>query len=224
MLHIDDLKLILSWLSFKFNIIGISEHKIRKDTLPSSNILIPGYEEFIFEPTETTHGGTGFYIKDNIDYITRKNLQINSPGDFESIFIEIQFPKKRNLIVGCVYRHPGSDISIQDFTNLHLSHILQKISFENKQCALMGDFNVDLLKSNSHNQSNEFYNSMSSNFFTPFILQPTRLHSKTLIDNIFFNSLEYQSVSSNLLIEISDHLIQFLRFYKREIFTRNKLI
>jgi hypothetical protein len=36
------------------------------------------------------------------------------------------------------------------------------------------------------------------------------LHSKTLIDNIFFNSLEYQSQSGNLLIEISDHLIQFL--------------
>ena len=96
-LHIDDLKLILSRLSFKFNIIGISEHKIRKDTLPSSNISIPGYEEFIFEPTETTHGGTGFYIKDNIYYITRKDLQINSPGDFESIFIEIQFPKKKEF-------------------------------------------------------------------------------------------------------------------------------
>ena len=129
-LHIDDLKLILSRLNFKFDIIGISEHKIRKDTLPSNNISIPGYEEFIFEPTETTHGGTGFYIKDNIDYKTRKDLQINSPGDFESIFIEIQFPKKRNLIVGCVYRHPGSDISIQDFSNFHLSPILQKISIE----------------------------------------------------------------------------------------------
>jgi len=47
-------------------------------------------------------------------------------------------------------------------------------------------------------------------FFTPFILQPTRLASKSLIDNILFNSLEYQSSSGNLLIEISDHLIQFL--------------
>ena len=28
---------------------------------------LPEYHEFIFEPTETTHGGTGFYIKDNID-------------------------------------------------------------------------------------------------------------------------------------------------------------
>ena len=45
---------------------------------------------------------------------------------------------------------------------------------------------------------------------TPYILQPTRLQSKSLIDNIFFNSLEYQSKSGNILIEISDHLIQFL--------------
>ena len=41
-------------------------------------------------------------------------------------------------------------------------------------------------------------------------MQPTRLQSKTLIDNIFFNSVEYQSNSGNVLIEISDHLNQFL--------------
>ena len=53
---------------YKFNIIGISEHKIKKDKdnnikLPSNNIDMTGYDPFIFEPTETTHGGTGFYIK-----------------------------------------------------------------------------------------------------------------------------------------------------------------
>ena len=125
-LHIDDLKLILTRLNFKFDIIGISEHKIPKDILPSSNISIPGYEEFVFEPTEITHGGTGFYIKD-VDYVTRKDLQINSPGDFESTFIEIHFPNKKNLIVGSIYRHPSSEISIQDFTNRHLDPVLQKI-------------------------------------------------------------------------------------------------
>ena len=88
--------------------------------------------------------------------------------------------------------------------------ILQRISLEKKQCVLMGDFNVDLLKTDTHNDSNLFYNNLSSYFFTPYVLQPTRLHSKTLIDNIFFNSLEFTSNSGNLLIEISDHLIQFL--------------
>ena len=48
----------------------------------------------------------------------------------------------------------------------------------------MGGFNVDLLKLNSHSHSN---NSLSSNFFTPFILQLfynyQLMHSKALIDN-----------------------------------------
>ena len=87
----------------------------------------------------------------------------------------------------------------------------------------MGDFNINLLKINTNDSYNSFYNSLSSYFFTPFIFQPTRLQSKTLIDNIFFNSVEYQSNSGNLLIEISDHLIQFLvytrRFHKKERLT-----
>ena len=161
-----------------------------------------------------------------MDYVTRRDLLINSPGDFESFFIEIHFPKKRNLIVGCIYRHPSSDISIREFTDCHLDPILQKNDTENKQCILMGNFNVDLLKINSHTESNEFHNNLNSHFFTPYILQPTRLRSKTLIDNIFFNSLEYQSISGNLFIEISDHLIQFLilqGFVKERSLPQNNL-
>ena len=74
----------------------------------------------------------------------------------------------------------------------------------------MGDFNVDLLKCNDNNFAGDFFNMFSSYFFSPFVLQPTRLRSKTLIDNIFFNSLEYSSFSGNLLYELSDHLTQFL--------------
>ena len=208
--HIDDLKLILSLIERKFDILGISEHKIRKNSLPSNNIKIPGYKDFIFEPTEIACGGTGFYIKDNLDHIPRIDLQINSPSDYESIFIEIKFPRKKNLVVGCIYRHPSSNISVEEFTNEHLDPVLQNISMENKQCIIMGDFNINLLKIDTSSYSNLFYNTMSSHFFSPYILQPTRLQSKTLIDNIFFNSLEFQSNSGNLLIEISDHLIQFL--------------
>ena len=208
--HIDDLKSVLSRLNFNFDVIGISEHKIKKDTTPSNNIKIPGYQEFVFEPTTTNFGGTGFYLKNNIDYNQRKDLQLNSPTNYESIFIEIFFPNKRNLIVGCIYRHPTSKIPVEDFTNLHLDPILHKISIEKKQCVIMGDFNIDLLKYHNDINSMTFFNNLSSHLFTPYILQPTRLTSKSLIDNIFFNSLEYKSNSGNLLLELSDHLIQFL--------------
>ena len=203
--HIDDLRDILSLVNYKFDVIGISEHKIRKDTAPSNNVTIPGYNdvtipgyndvtipgyndvtipgyndvtipgynEFIFELTQTTHGDTGFYIKDNVDYTQRKDLQISSPGDFETMFLEIQFTKKRTLIVGCIYRHPSSAISVHEFTFSHRDPILEKINGENKECVLMGDFNIDLLKLVSHNESSDFYNSISSHFFTPYILQPT---------------------------------------------------
>ena len=48
----------------------------------------------------------------------------------------------------------------------------KKFSKEKKECVLMGDFNVDLIKANG---AGEFYNNLSSHFFTPFVLQPTRL-------------------------------------------------
>ena len=134
----------------------------------------------------------------------------NSVGDFESSFIEIKFPKKKNLVIGCIYRHPTSNIPVHEFNQCFIDPLLHKINSENKQCILMGDFNIDLLKCKTHKDSNAFLNSLSSSFFTPYALQPTRLTSKSLIDNIFFNSLEYQSYSGNILIEIADHLIQFL--------------
>ena len=49
------------------------------------------------------------------------------------------------------------------------------------------------------------------------ILQPTRLKSMTLIDNIFLNSIEYPSFSGNLTVQLADHLFQFVileGFYK----------
>ena len=207
--HIDDLRTVLCRLKSSFDVIAISEHKIRKDSLPSNNIEIQGYQEFDYVPTETCFGGTGFYVKSGLDYKVRNDLYLNSPGNVEAMFIEIIFSDRKNLIVGCIYRH-GSGIPIREFIGTYLEPTLEKISGENKECALMGDFNVDLLKSNDNNAAGDFYNMFSSYFFTPFVLQPTRLRSKTLIDNIFLNSLDYRSYSGNLLFELSDHLTQFL--------------
>ena len=62
-----------------------------------------------------------------------------------------------------------------------------RINRENKTCIIMGDFNIDLLKFESHSATDGFLNTLGSNFFQPYILQPTRItdHSATLIDNIF---------------------------------------
>ena len=208
--HIDELRLTISRIKHKFDVIGITEHKIPKGGSASNNIKLPGYQKFIFAGTASTHGGSGFYIKNDIDYIQRKDLEFNEDANHESIFIELKFENKKDLLIGCIYRHPSSTVSITDFADKHVEPILHKISLENKQCMIMGDFNINILKVNTNDAYENFLNTLQSNHFSPFVLQPTRLQHKTLIDNIYFNSLNYQSNSGNLLVEISDHLIQYL--------------
>ena len=78
----------------------------------------------------------------------------------------------------------------------YINMAIERIHRENKYCTVIGDFNLDL-KSESHQDTNNFLNTLSSFHFQPQILQPTRIteHSATLIYNIFFNSLDHFSIS-----------------------------
>ena len=53
---------------------------------------------------------------------------------------------------------------------------------------------------------------MVSNYLLPHILHPTRVtdHSATIIDNIFLNNCELDTLCGNLLSQISDQFPQFL--------------
>ena len=114
-------------------------------------------------------------------------------------------PRKSNIIVGVIYRHPSMDLT--DFNcNYFNCKLLENIFKEQKSIFLHGDFNVNLLNYNEHNQTNEFLDSLASNSFIPLILQPTRItsHSNTLIDNVFSNVIDPDIISGNLTATISD--------------------
>ena len=76
----------------------------------------------------------------------------------------------------------------------------------------MGDFNFNLLNYESHTETNDFLNTIISHYLLPHILQPTRVtnYSATVIDNIFSNNTEHDTISDNILSRISDHFSQFL--------------
>ena len=193
--HFDDLKNLLSLLKYSFDIIGISEHKINKDA-KYTDFDLPGYT-FSFNATDSSHGGTGFFISNNLTFKERPDLLINDSGRLESTFIELVFPNKKNVLCGCIYKHPS--LKAGDFSDKHLTPMLDKLSKEDKLCFLMGDFNINLLNVESKPDVSEFHHIMSSHLFAPYILQPTRIakNSKTLIDNIFLNSIEFDSFSGN---------------------------
>ena len=97
----------------------------------------------------------------------------------------------------------------ESFTDIHLWILLT--SKEQQSIFLLGDFNVNLLNYNDHNETNEFLDSLASNSFIPLILQPIRTtsHSNTLIDNVFSNVIDPDIISGNLTATISDHLPKF---------------
>lgn len=53
---------------------------------------------------------------------------------------------------------------------------------------------------------------MSTSVFGPHIVKPTRVIHPTapLIHNIFFNSIDFHTVSGNVVYDLSDHLPNFL--------------
>ena len=77
---------------------------------------------------------------------------------------------------------------------------------------MIGEFNMNLLKYQSHSETNDFIKLMVSHYLLPHILHPTRVtdHSATIIDNIFSNNVESDTVSRNILSQITDHFPQFL--------------
>ena len=77
----------------------------------------------------------------------------------------------------------------------------------------MGDFNIDLLKCELHEETDEFLSTMLKNLLRPHIIQPTRVNERgnySLIDNIFYNSIDNNCISGNFMQPITDHLSNFL--------------
>ena len=126
--------------------------------------------------------------------------------ELESTFIEIINKKRKNLIVGCIYKHPT--LNNQDFIDSHVLPLLEKLSYENKQVMLMGDFNMNLLNYNTNKRITQFVHELYTNSFIPYINLPTRItnQSETLTDNIFYNKINPEATAGNITTSISDHL------------------
>ena len=157
-------------------------------------ITVSGYKYFDMEGYDfiSVHrdskkgGGIGMYVDSELQHKSRNDLSININETIESTFIEITTEIGKNIVVGVIFRPPNN--KIEAFENA-INETLSKIDKENKICYLMGDFNIDLLKSESCEFANRFIEQLFTSSFYPLITKPTRItsHTATLIDNIFTN-------------------------------------
>ena len=93
-------------------------------------------------------------------------------------------------------------------------YILDTIQRENKQCMIMGDMNIDLLKFETHLRTNEYLDSIFANVFLPLISKPTRVttSSATLIDHMYTNDIASSHHSGIIINDVADHFGTFCIF------------
>ena len=169
-------------------------------------------EGYHTQPSKSAAGGVAIYVSDKLDNFKRDALS-NLHDEFESIWVEMKNKKRENFLCGCFYHHPNIDISnLMDYLQSTFSNVNQK----KYQVFFLGDFNIDLLQYESHSYTNDILNTMISNSFLPYIHQPIRVtdHSETVIDNIFSNMTDYETLSGNITSLIADHFAQFLLIKK----------
>ena len=205
--NVDHFNILLNELNVNFDILAITESRIKKDSPSTVNLHL----DYLVEQTstETSAGGTLLYINKTLSYQLKNDLKLYHLEKIESTFIEIICSKLTNVIVGCIYKHPT--LQINDFKSDFISPLLLKLLKESyKRILLLGDFNIDLLKSELSDSINNFIDTLSSDFLLPRILLPTRISkTSTLIDNILSNSTSLEEIeSSNVTSTFSDHFPQ----------------
>ena len=208
--NLSKLELYLNNLDTKFSFIALTETWLKEHNFMRYGIT--GYSAEHNIRTRKSGGGVSLLIENSIEYTMRDDLIIQTDV-LETLFIEIdkrQFDKDKNILVGVIYRPPGTDMN--SFNNA-IENIMLKIKSEKKLAYLSGDYNIDLLNIDNHNPSHEFVDLMYSHCFFPSITKPTRVtqSSSTLIDNIFCNSFSNTSItlSGILYTDISDHFPVF---------------
>ena len=208
--HYDELHSLLYSTKIPFDIIGITETKQSFGKEFLLNVNIDKYQ-LHSQPTKSACGGAAIYVKKSLDH--KVLHEFNALEDeFESLWVEITTGPRSKNVLCCSSRHPDTDVT--KFIE-YLESVLSKVD-KNKIVCVMGDFNINLLNYESHNDTNEFINSMVSHHMIPQILQPRRVtdHSSTVIDNIYTNATNFEIISGNILNQIADHFSQFLLLRK----------
>ncbi len=211
------MQIYLESLDFKFAILALTE--VGRYNVKNNAAFFKGYK-LIHDETNNKKGGTALLVNNKHAIISERN-DLNMPKSYacdinyqlENSWVELKVKDiMKNIIVGCIYRHPKGKVSL--FTD-KLEKIINKVAKENKLCYLVGDLNINLLNTN-HDPTQNFINTVFSHNIIPHITLLTRLKddSATLIDHILVqydhSDMHDRITTGNLINDISDHLPNFI--------------
>ena len=170
----------------------------------TNKVKIQGYN---FVGTPRPHkkgGGVGILISKKLKYrkIDAFDLAMTSA---EYYIIKLKLSHESITLVS-LYRPPNSNVKVflEEYKKL-----LIWLSKRKTPIVIGCDHNLDLLKLDSHHNTEEFVDLCLDYELFPCIMKPTRITktSATLIDNIFMNATLHDQIHSSIIInDMSDHL------------------
>ena len=208
----DKLNLLLSDLNSShgcLDFIGFSEAFHHEN---DNRLHLDGYHNLISKVRNnpSQRGGVAIFVKESFECTLRPDLSIFVPHIIESVLVECKLGR-RKLIVGVIYRPNTPPLADVDVFSFHLYELLDKIDRERCQCIVMGDMNIDCMKSPFDTNISDFIDNIYARGFIPEITIPTRVTAQTatLIDHIYSNKFSENLTSGVIVTDVSDHYAIF---------------
>ena len=209
--NFEEFRDLLAELQFSFSMICITETWLANSSFESdSSMHLANYKSYHYErKTGKKGGGVCVFMHETLKYKIRANLSVSRAAN-ETLVIEIDQKKEKNILISVNYRPPGSNIAAY---TAYLENFFIDITKEDKRTIFLGDFNLDCLKYSENSSVESFYNTLLSHGQVPLINKATRVTetTQTGIDNIFTNCFFEENLNSGIIkTDISDHFPIFV--------------
>ena len=163
------LKANLMNLEYTFKIIAITEMGNR--SLNQLSCTFPDYNIYYKSPTMAKGGVAAFIQEGTFDMVSRRSdLESDNPA-FETIWLELKHGND-TFVIGIIYRHPNPNNTLPFIEYLDI--VTHTVVSEKKTMFILGDINIDLLKT-SHNTTNNYLDILLPRNIIPCITVPTRI-------------------------------------------------
>ena len=172
------------------------------ENIQDSEVIIQGYNIFRYD-RDANGGGSAFYIKEDIPARTRKDLYMKG---IEALWLQIQLPHTKHILVCCGYRPPRSDISYLE----NICTMLQHATESNSEIVFAIDMNVDWLTNCSLKRklqvaATECNVSQIVNVPTRINVNMDGVRTATCIDHFYTNAPDKCSKVMSVRMGFSDH-------------------
>ena len=173
----EEFKVIIDQLALsgqRFSAILLQETWLDENS-DLDRLQIDGYN-FISQPKSCSiHGGLAIYLREEFTY---SEITVCPKSDlWESQTMHISGSSLQSNITLCnIYRPPRDNNSNRVLGNFmsEYSVLVERLSLSHNSCAVVGDFNINLLQLNERDVFNEYFDLMVGHGFFPHITLPTR--------------------------------------------------